>query len=166
MEHRRPRPRVGPGNGPLEIVVRPAAHRRAPGDSLATPLSRRRSFHALATPHALEAVRLARGEGRARVVRRTLEPDPSWPDDLDQIIDLDHSGNCIICVLCHGSIRRRWVALGPRGLVCALVSVEGARWKALRRGELERAHRRIAVAVRGGSAKVGGTAIVEPIAAA
>ena len=85
---------VGPGNGLFEIVQRRAERTRCLGIDF-EPESLSASFHGrdLFAP---VAAMIARGDdppGRALDERRVRRPD--WPDDLAEIVYLDHYGNAL-----------------------------------------------------------------------
>lgn len=85
---------VGPDNGLFELVLRRADSRRA-GEITWRPAELSASFHGrdLFAP---VAGRLARGEALAALAR-TVVPlaHPDWPDDLSQIVYVDHYGNAL-----------------------------------------------------------------------
>lgn len=85
---------VGPDNGLLRIVARRAGDGAA-HEILWRPARLAPTFHGrdLFAP---VAARLARGEA---IPRRPVDPidtpDPAWPDDLAQVIYVDHYGNAV-----------------------------------------------------------------------
>jgi S-adenosylmethionine hydrolase len=85
---------VGPDNGLFELVLRRAANPRAWEITWRPPLLSA-SFHGrdLFAP---VAARLARGESPAEMARPTAPSrQPAWPDDLAEIVYVDHYGNAL-----------------------------------------------------------------------
>jgi S-adenosylmethionine hydrolase len=85
---------VGPDNGLFELVLRRAA-RPQPWEITWAPASLSASFHGrdLFAP---VAARLARGEPAATMARPTSPGRrPDWPDDLAEIVYIDHFGNAL-----------------------------------------------------------------------
>jgi S-adenosylmethionine hydrolase len=86
---------VGPGNGLFEILRRRAAHTRL-FEITWRPEGISQSFHGrdLFAP---VGARLARGEAAPGEPRESdFERHPDWPDDLAEIVYIDHYGNAII----------------------------------------------------------------------
>lgn len=85
---------VGPDNGLFELVLRRAAHRRLWQITWA-PSVLSASFHGrdLFAP---VAARMARGDPVDRFGRPVaVEPRLDWPDDLAEIVYIDHYGNAL-----------------------------------------------------------------------
>jgi S-adenosylmethionine hydrolase len=85
---------VGPDNGLFELVLRRAAGPRLSEIAWAPPVLSA-SFHGrdLFAP---VAARLARGDPVAGLGRPiAIEPRPDWPDDLAEIVYIDHYGNAL-----------------------------------------------------------------------
>ena len=85
---------VGPDNGLFEPVLRRAARKRL-WEIAWTPPALSASFHGrdLFAP---VAARLARGDPVERLGRPVpIEPRPDWPDDLAEIVYIDHYGNAM-----------------------------------------------------------------------
>jgi S-adenosyl-L-methionine hydrolase (adenosine-forming) len=83
---------VGPENGLFELVLRRAQHARC-CEILWRPETLSMSFHGrdLFAP---VAAMLARGE-QTRARERAAERHPDWPDDLPEIVYIDHYGNAL-----------------------------------------------------------------------
>ncbi len=102
---------VGPDNGLFEILARRGRSAHAWAITW-------RPRHLSATFHgrdlyAPEAARLARREA-PRGVPATLEPDPAWPDELYQVIYVDHYGNCMTGVRVSAFPRGDLIVKGRR----------------------------------------------------
>jgi S-adenosylmethionine hydrolase len=85
---------VGPDNGLFEIVLRRASHAQIRQISWRPPLLSA-SFHGrdLFAP---VAARLARGDTPESLGQASqAAPQPSWPDDLAEVIYIDHYGNAL-----------------------------------------------------------------------
>jgi len=107
---------VGPDNGLFDIVARQAGTGRC-REILWRPESLSRSFHGRDL-YAPVCAMLARGEMPAsRCIDREDRHD--WPDDLPQIIYIDHFGNCITGTRARSMDEARRIRIGDTRIEAA-----------------------------------------------
>jgi S-adenosyl-L-methionine hydrolase (adenosine-forming) len=109
---------VGPDNGLFELVLRRAAQPRA-GEITWRPQQMSATFHGrdLFAP---VAARVARGEpitGVARMAAPGRQPD--WPDDLGEIVYIDHYGNAISGLRGDGLAESKQLTVGAQAIAHA-----------------------------------------------
>jgi len=109
---------VGPGNGLFELIQRRAEQSRS-WDITWKPEHLSASFHGrdLFAP---VAAMLARGDPPPDRPRQdTADRRPDWPDDLAEIVYIDHYGNAMTGLRAHALARDARLAIGGRILEVA-----------------------------------------------